>query len=339
MITASAPGKVILFGEHAVVYDKLGIACSFDRRCNVTTSILDQDFISIKCKNLCLDGSMQKEHLFFFLDKVNDLINGRQFQQLNQILEENNLSPSFFVVASILKKYRFSGLKIEISSNIPKNLGSSSAVFSALTLSVISSLGKNVSKKEVSDFACLGDIIAHGGTPSGIDNNIVTYGGYLQYQKSKGVEMLDINFKIPLLIIDSGEKAKTGEMVSYVRNKREQSPERVNPILEALDDLSNKALVGLKNRDLSVVGKLMTGYYQKLKKLNISTEKLDQIIKIALNYNVLGAKPTGGWGGGCCLALMKKEEDLESLKEVFDKKGFHSFVGRIGVEGVKIIEK
>ena len=337
MITASAPGKVILFGEHAVVYDKLGIACSFDRRCRVETSILDQDFVSIKSESLCLDRSMQKEHLFFFLDKINNLIRERQFQELNQVLEENNLSPSFFVVASILKKYGFRGLGIEISSDIPKNLGSSSAVFSALTLSVIRVLGRDVTKEEISNFAYLGDIIAHGGTPSGIDNNIVTYGGYLQYQKSKGVKMLDIDFKVPLLIIDSGEKVRTGEMVSYVRGKREQSPETINPILESLDNLSNEALIGLKNRDLGIVGKLMTSYYQELKKLDISTKKLDQIIKIALDNNVLGVKPTGGWGGGCCIALMEKEEDLERLKEVFNKEGFDSFVGKIGVEGVKII--
>ena len=339
MITASAPGKVILFGEHAVVYDKLGIACSFDKRCQVKTSIIDQDFISIKCKNLSLDKSVQKQDLFFFLDKINNLIEEKQFEKINQILKEDNLSPSFFVVANILSKYGFRGLEIIVSSDIPKNLGSSSAVFSALSLSIMHALEKDISKEEISNFAYLGDVIAHGGTPSGIDNNIVTYGGYLQYQKSKGVKVLDIDFKIPLLVIDSGEDARTGEMVSRVRNKKAQSPEAVNAILESLDDLSRKALVGLENKNLRIVGKLMNSYYQELRKLDISTKKLDQIVEIALNNNALGVKPTGGWGGGCCLALMEKEEDLEKLKNIFEKEGFNSFVGKIGVEGVKIISK
>ena len=339
MITASAPGKVILFGEHAVVYDKLGIACSFDKRCQVKTSIIDQDFISIKCKNLSLDKSVQKQDLFFFLDKINNLIEEKQFEKINQILKEDNLSPSFFVVANILSKYGFRGLEIIVSSDIPKNLGSSSAVFSALSLSIMYALEKDASKEEISNFAYLGDVIAHGGTPSGIDNNIVTYGGYLQYQKSKGVKVLDIDFKIPLLIIDSGEDARTGEMVSRVRNKKAQSPEAVNAILESLDDLSRKALVSLENKNLHIVGRLMNSYYQELRKLDISTKKLDQIVEIALNNNALGVKPTGGWGGGCCLALMEKEEDLEKLKNIFEKEGFNSFVGKIGVEGVKIISK
>ena len=102
MVTASAPGKVILFGEHAVVYNKLGIACSFDKRCQVKTSILNQDFISIKCESLRLNKSMQKEDLFFFLSKMNNLIENKQFKEINQILRENDLSPSFFVVAGTL---------------------------------------------------------------------------------------------------------------------------------------------------------------------------------------------------------------------------------------------
>jgi len=339
MVTASAPGKVILFGEHAVVYDKLGIACSFDKRCQVKTSILDQDFISIKTGNLNLNKSMQKKDLFFFLNRINNLIERKQFEEINKIFKEDELSPSFFVVANILNKYGFKGLDIEINSDIPKNLGSSSAVFSALAFSVVHTLKKDISKEEISNFAYLGDIIAHGGTPSGIDNNIVTYGGYLQYQKSKGIQILDIDFKIPLLIIDSGEEVRTGEMVSCIRNKREQSPEIVDAVLESLDDLSKKALVGLKNRNLHIVGKLMNSYYQELRKLDISTKKLDRIVEIALSDNALGVKPTGGWGGGCCLALVEKEEELEKLINVFDKEGFYSFAGEIGVEGVKIVSK
>ena len=337
MVTASAPGKVILFGEHAVVYDKLGVACSFNKNCKVNVLILEQNFISIECKKLNLNKSVHKKDLFLFLDKVSNLIEKKDFKEIGEILKKDNLSPSFFVVANILNKYGFRGLKIDINSNIPKNLGSSSAVFSALALSVITALGKNVSKEEISNLSYKGDIIAHGGTPSGIDNSIVTYGGYLQYQKSKGIKVLDVDFKIPLLIVSSGENVKTGEMVSYVRDKIKESPESVNVILESLNVLSKKALVGLKNKDLYLLGELMNSYYRELRKLDISTEKLDRIIEIALSNNALGAKPTGGWGGGSCLVLAKREEDLKGLMDIFKEKGFNSFIGKIGVEGVKII--
>ena len=183
----------------------------------------------------------------------------------------------------------------------------------------------------------MGDIIAHGGTPSGIDNNIVTYGGYLHYQKSKGIKILDIDFKIPLLIVNSGEDTQTGKMVSYIREKKAKFPKTVDYVLEALDDLSKRALNDLRNKNLINLGKLMNKYYWELGKLNISTKKLDQIVEIALNNGALGAKPTGGWGGGCCLVLMEKEKKLKKIKKIFEKKGYNSLIGDIGVEGVKII--
>jgi mevalonate kinase len=240
-------------------------------------------------------------------------------------------------MASIFKEYGFKGLKIEINSEISKNLGSSSAVFSAISLGASKFLGKNISKKEISDFAFQGDLMAHGGTPSGIDNSVVTYGGYIKYRKSEGLSILDIDFKFPLLIVDSGERAQTGEMVSYVRKKREENPELVNRILNSLNDISEKALTSLKSKDFNNLGRLMTTYYQELKKLDISTPKLNKIIEIALENKALGAKPTGAWGGGCCLVLMESQDKMIDLIRVFKENGFNSFQSKIGVEGVKLI--
>lgn len=337
MITTSAPGKVILFGEHAVVYDKLGIACTFDKRCRVSTSLQKENVVSIHCKKSNHNKSMNQKDLFYFLKEVRGLIEKKKFKKINDIAESNYLAPSFFVVGNILAKHGFKGLKIEVESEIPKNLGSSAAVFSAISLSVLKALDKKISKEEVSDFAYSGEIIAHGGTPSGIDNSIVTYGGYLQYQKSEGIKMLDVDFKIPLLIVDSGEESQTGKMVSFVREKKEKYSETVNFILEELDDFAERGLNSLRNKNLSNIGKLMNEYYWELKKLEISTDKLDQIVDIALSNGALGAKPTGGWGGGCCLVLAENDAKLKKIRSVFTKKGFKSYIGDIGVEGVKIV--
>jgi len=337
MIITSAPGKVILFGEHAVVYDKLGIVCSIDKRCNVKILSAKENRVFVRSEKLGLAKILNKKELFSFFNTINSLRSKDKFDGTKEVFEKDKLAPIFFVIANIFKKYGFKGLRVEVDSEIPKGLGSSSAVFSAIALGVLKFLGKIPSKKEISDFAYQGDLIAHGGTPSGIDNAAVTYGGYLKYRKSIGVEPLEIDFEIPLLVVESGEEAKTAETVSYVRKNKKENPEFVNPILNSLNSISEKALEALIFQKLDNLGRLMFKYYQELKRLNISTEKLDKIIEIALQNSVLGAKPTGGWGGGCCLILAKNEKKIDSLMKIFEQNGFKSFRVKIGVEGVKLI--
>ena len=337
MITVSSPGKIILFGEHAVVYDKLGIACSIDKRCKIKAFPCPGKAVFIKSRNLNLTKSLEEKELLALYENINSLIKEKSFDKIKEIYKNNELIPSFFVLANIFKKHGFKPLDIEIDSEVPKNLGSSSAVFSAISLGALKCLTENFSKKDVSDFAYCGDVIAHGGTPSGIDNNAVAFGGYVKYRKSEGINPLAIDFKIPLLIVDSGEKSKTSRTVSYVREQAEENPEFVGSVLDSLDNISKKALKVLDLQDLNAFGGLMTEYYEELKKLNISTPKLDKIVEIALKHNALGVKPTGAWGGGCCLALMRNQEDIFKLKEIFAQNGFKSFQAKIGVKGVKTI--
>ena len=338
VIITSAPGKVILFGEHAVVYDKLGIACAINKKCFVRVFPFEERRVLVESESPNFTGgSLFEQEIFDLRQRIKILRKQGKFNEIKELSKKDPSSSGFFVIANILEKYGFQGMKIRFKIEVPKNLGSSSSLFSALTLGISKFLGKNLSKKEISDIAFLGDLVAHGGTPSGIDNNTVTYGGYLRYKKSEGIKPLDIVYEMPLLIVNSGESAKTADMVCYVREQKEKKPEFVDSILNSLDKISEKALESLISKDLEKIGDLMFKYYQELRKLNISTPKLDQIIDIALENKALGAKPTGGWGGGCCLVLAKDQEQINNLIKKFKKNGFDSFQAKIGVEGVKEI--
>jgi len=335
MITTSAPGKVILFGEHAVVYNKLGIATSIDKRAYVTV-FTETKRVTIESKNLNLKKSLSEKELFAIFRKIEKLKIKKDFEKIKKEGEDKLLA-SFFVIAKLTEKFGFSGLKISIYSEVPKNLGSSSSIFSAIVLGTATLFGEKLSEEEIVSITNEGDIVAHGGLPSGIDASVVTYGGYLQYKKNKGITLLDISFEIPLLIVDSGETARTGETVPYINKLKEEKPSLVKGVLDRLDEISHYGLRALKMGNLEEVGKQMTNYYQELKKLNISTLKLDQIVQIALSHQALGAKPTGGWGGGCCLVLAKTQKEIVNLMKKFKESGFESFQSKIGVEGVKII--
>ena len=338
MIKTSAPGKVILFGEHAVVYDGLGIATSVGKRCIVTVTPNEEDNVFFEIKNLDFKKSLNENEIFKLFNTVDRLKKEKKFDEIKELQRKEKLSAPFFVIASLMKKYGFKPVKITDDSEVPKNLGSGSSAFSALALALSKFLGANLTKKEISDLAYEGDVVAHGGTPSGIDSSIVTYGGYIQYKKSEGIKPLSINFELPLIFVDSGEPAKTNETVSYIRSQREENKEFVDIVLERLNSISFQSLDALKAQNLGLMGELMLEYYLELKKLNISTEKLDKIIEIAIKNNALGAKPTGGWGGGCCIVLAKDKKQAEELIKIYKENGFNSFETEIGVEGVKEIK-
>jgi len=335
MIITSAPGKIILFGEHAVVYNKLGIATSINKRTYVTVSA-EAESVTIESKNLNLKKSFSEKELFTILRKIEKLKTEKDFERIKKAGEDRLLA-SFFVIAKLTEKFGFNGLKVSIDSEVPKNLGSSSSVFSALVLATTTLFREKLSKEEIVSITNEGDIVAHGGLPSGIDASVVTYGGYLQYKKNEGITPLDISFETPLLIVDSGEPARTGETVPYINKLKEKKTSLVKEVLDRLDEISHCGLRALKTENLEEMGKQMTNYYQELRKLNISTTKLDQIVQIALSHQALGAKPTGGWGGGCCLVLAKNQKRVTDLINVFKKNSFQSFQSKIGVEGVKLI--
>ena len=335
-IKTSTPGKVILFGEHAVVYDKLGIAASVDKR-SLVKVISAQEKISILSKNFNLEKSLSEDELLQLFELIQSLKKDKNFDEIKELGKKDRLLPSFFVISHLVKRYGFKPFRVEIDSEVPKNLGSSSSVFSSLALAVSRFLGKELSKEEISRLAYEGDIIAHGGTPSGIDNSIVTFGGYIKYRRSEGVKPLSMDFQLPLIFVDSGEPARTGETVPYVRKQRETNQRFVDKIFERLDGIASEALSALEEKDLRLMGKLMLDYYLELGKLKISTEKLDRIVNLAIESKALGVKPTGGWGGGCCIVLAKNQKQANELVKIFRKNGFNSFQTRIGVEGVKTL--
>ena len=320
-VRTSAPGKVILFGEHAVVYDKLGIATSVGLETLVEVIQNNDNIVSYEIEDYGLKKTMTEKELLEFFNLIEKLKKEKKFDEIKEIQKKEKLSAAFFVISTLMKRYGFKPVRITGKTNVKKNLGSGSSAFSAIALSLSKYLGKEISKKEISDLAYEGDIVAHGGTPSGIDNSAVTYGGYISYRKSEGIKKLDINFELPLIFVDSGEPSRTVETVPYIRDQRNGNREFVDKVLDRLDDISIQSLE----------------YYIELKKLNISTEKLDKIVEIAIKNKALGAKPTGGWGGGCCIVLVKGQEQAKKLMEVYKQRGFNSFQTKIGVEGVKEI--
>ncbi len=336
-IVTSAPGKLILFGEHAVVYGKLGIVASIDRRCFVTIAPRDSG-LRIKSKNYGVERVLDEKELKEFYFNTKSLVDAKSYEALTK-LSQDCLAAPLYVITQLAVKHGFKPAEIEIVSELRRGLGSSSACFAALALAYSTYLGVKYDLEGISKLAFEGDILAHGGTPSGIDNTIATYGGFLTFRKTEGAKPLNLDYRPNLVVIDSGEVARTSETVSYIRELREKERKLVDGIMEDLEAIALDALDALVRADLAKLGKLMIAYYTTLSKLNISTRKLDEIVELSLKLGALGAKPTGGWGGGCCIALAKDEAHAKELAHRIKEAGFDAFTTSLGGPGVRLEEQ
>jgi mevalonate kinase len=322
-VVASAPAKVILFGEHFVVYGEPAIVIAIDKRAYAKTEIRNDKRLYLRSVNLNLAGYFESG--VFKIEQGNLKEAKLKFEPLKQAVEK------------ILEKYGENvGLDIEINSTVPvaAGLGSSAAVVSAVTASVGALLNVKVSKEDVFRITYEAEKIVHG-TPSGIDPAISTFGGTLFFQMDTGFKPLDVRMDIPLIIGDTGVERSTRVQVEKVRDMHEKYPRVVEPIMLAAREIVLKAMEALKENSLETLGDLMNINHALLYGLGVSDESLEWLINAARKAGALGAKLTGAGGGGCMIALTKNEGVSEVL-EAIQRAGGRPFIAKKTDEGVKI---
>lgn len=338
MAKASAPAKVILFGEHAIVYpNHIGLAGSIGRRSYVSASLNDNGCVSIET-DISKNPTIVKENeISGLLNKYNILRENKAYDELKKIKKEDELSPIKIILGKIFEEHEFRGMDINIKSEIPSgsHLGSGSSVFSATSSAVLSEFGKEINKEKISKLAYDADVLAHGGTPSGIDNTTVTFGGMIRYEKLEDrgkFEILKVDKDIPIVVSNTGKPSNTGEMVSKVRKRLQEEPDT----MKMMDEISKIAVLGesaLQKGNIKYAGRLMDDNQKLLNEFGLSTKEIDNIIDIASDFGACGSKLTGAGGGGCVISLSKKPYELVAH---ISEHGYESFVAKLGCEGVMI---
>ncbi len=343
---ASAPGKVILFGEHAVVYDKLGVSVAAGPERSKVSVYPSSGGYVLDSKQY---GRKEKTAAEIAEDmKILESLRQRgEYKKIKEISEHDRLLAGFAVVHEVMKNYgnRVPPFEAQIDCEIPKNLGSSASVFVSLVHAVSNEFGFNMTEEEIGDMANSGDMVAHG-MASGIDTHTVVKGGWNTYLKSRPPKVLPLEAELEqgILVVSSGDSAQTLDTVSYLGRLRERRKEDVDRIMERLDGISRAGMKAVLEKDAAGVGRLMYDYYGELRKVDqiepsgedkIEFEKpnMREIIEISRKFDgVLGAKPTGGWGGGCVIVF----GDVKNLQEKFADAGFgNPFVAELDCEGVR----
>lgn len=323
---ASAPAKIILFGEHFVVYNRPAIVMAIERRAYVTAKLGADNRIIIK------SGEMGASGAFIPSGEYRPIEGGLEF--------ETKFKPIYVIARRILSLSgeETLGLEIEVNSSIPvaAGLGSSAAVAVASASAISSLLEIQLSKDEIFKLAFEAERLIHT-NPSGVDPAVSTYGGILLYRRGEGIRQLDVDAEMPIIVGDTGVKRVTGEMVSRVGDLWMRYPTVVEKIMDAGENIVNLGVEALKSGDMRTLGELMNMNHALLCALGVSNDVIERLISAARRAGALGAKLTGAGGGGCIIALPEKS-NVKGVAEAIRCAGGEVFVTARAVEGVRIEE-
>jgi len=303
---ASAPAKVILFGEHFVVYDRLAVVMAIDLRVHVTASERPDRVIRIT-SDLGVAGVFQ---------------GNTYMPELGGMEGRGVLEPIRLAAEAVMEKTgERCGLELSIRSEIPVavGLGSSGASAVATVAATGSLLGAGLSREEVASLPLRAEEFVHV-KPSGIDQTISTYGGVIQYRRSEGIKPLRVESDVPLVIGNTGILRNTGQLVNGVRERRGRFTKILDQIMGVGDMVSARAVDALRRGDLNELGELMDINQGLLSAIGVSTAQLEELIYASRRAGALGAKLTGAGGGGCMVAL-SPEGMQEELAEAIRRAG------------------
>ena len=293
-------GKVILLGEHAVVYGRHAIACPLPLTMRAHVEDCDSGV------NLLIPSWGVEYQLAKAPEQR------RSFEKAaGAILDELGLAER--------------GIRIEVFPDVPRGMGLGSSA--ALAVAIIRALDKHfrlgLEDEEVSRLAFQSEVIAHG-QPSGIDNTLATYAKPLVYRKGSPplVELLNISQPLSLVVGMTRTQGLTAKTVGRVRKAWEQQPRLYEKIFDGIDELVLQGVSALQDNDVQTLGELMNVCQGLLNGLQVSTPELEHAIAVAREAGALGAKLTGGGGGGAIIALC--EGDGTDVQAALEHSGFQA---------------
>jgi len=304
---ASAPGKIILFGEHFVVHGTKAILAAIDKRVTVTSTFTENKTIKVNSElgtlEIPISSSYEEVKSEFrpFIFLTNKMINSNQ---------------------------NVSGLEITIDSDIPigVGLGSSSACCVAAAAS-ISELFKELSSEEILNLSIEAEKTIFPDT-SGADCTICTYGGMIEYPS---IEKIDNTFDLNLVIANSMIPHNTKNSVEKVNKFKENDEDRFSQLCDLENGLIGEVIVAMKNNNATALGLKMSENQKYLEEIQVSNDTLRDMIN-SLSEISLGSKITGAGDGGCIIALVK-DDNMDKVPALLPKDK-ECFSAKIDTKGV-----
>ena len=295
--TASANGKVILLGEHAVVYGKPAIAVPIKNA--VVAEVSDSNRKpEIKVPAWDIDGKLEESNTIWW-------------EAIQKVFQQLDVSDKYFM--------------IHVKPNIPAamGLGGSAAIAVAIIRAVSRHFRLKLTDDAINQLAFQCEKAAHG-TPSGLDNTIATFGRPLVYQSGehKRLDLLEFPKPLNLVIGISDQPSLTVDMVDGVRERWRKNSQLYDALFENFRQVTETGLKASMEGDYKTLGDMMTVNHGLLSAIQVSSPELDRMVQIAMNHGALGAKLTGAGGGGSIVALC--DDNSDAVAGGLTRNGFKS---------------
>ncbi len=305
-----ACGKVILLGEHAVVYGVPAIAVGIDRGAWARATRLAQGPSRLFVRGWDIGVREGEEH---------DL--ARALGALLDVARRDDAS--------------LAPQSIEVETTLPPGAGLGCSA--AVGVAIARALGPS-SEAVLQGRVMAWERVFHG-QPSGVDGAVAASGGCVCFRKGEPLESVRVREPLALCIGNTGAASSTKSMVDAVARLRERRPQIVAKSFEAIRALVGNARLAIEAGDRLALGRLMDLNQMLLGGLFVSTPEIERLCSVARDAGALGAKLTGAGGGGCVVALVPSPNAAEQVLAAWRADGFEGFATCVAPDArVRVLE-
>ncbi len=310
-IFATAPGKAILFGEHAVVYGRPAIAVPITQvqaKAVVTPLIpAPSGTVRVDAPGIGLSAA------------------------LSDLPGDHPIAAALRGVFAALDITAPPAMTVRVTSTIPvaSGLGSGAAVSVAIIRAVSAYLGQTLPDRQISALAFEVEKIHHG-NPSGIDNTVIAFRRPVYYVRGEPIQPIQAGAALTLVIADTGIASPTARAVGMVRAGWAQDQAGFEARFDAIGAIANAALGAITAGSVAQIGRLMNENQALLEQIGVSSPEIERLVKSARSAGALGAKLSGAGCGGNMIALANSTEDAELIAAALRSDGaVHTLITRI----------